>query len=166
MSNTEYPQIIQMLSYAIKKLNELDRSKPVGKTVVQKIIYLANRELNIDLNYTLYHYGPYSSDVMHFLEYSESIGLTDVRWNTAEGYHITQIKEVPVSKNIKEIINKVVEKYGKYTATDLSIIATALYLMDNYETDRNKVVEQVHEIKPKHSTITIKSILEKAGLVN
>ncbi len=77
---------VAMIGYLVKELNEKYPDAQVGKTVVQKMMFLLNRMKICDFNYTLYHYGPFSSEVANELDYASDLGIVEIEWEEDKGY--------------------------------------------------------------------------------
>ena len=87
MSNSifKYPALI---GYMIERMSKEYPSKQIGKTIVQKIFYLLTHEGIVNFNYSMYHYGPYSSGLSGELNFAESTGIVDIKWVEDKGYFI------------------------------------------------------------------------------
>jgi hypothetical protein len=62
------------------------------------------------------------------------------------------------------VLRDPLRQFGKFNATDLSLVATALYLKDNFGVEDGRLPEAVHNAKKKYSTEYIEKIL-KSGKV-
>ncbi|MBK9097031.1 MAG: DUF4065 domain-containing protein [bacterium] len=140
-------------------------NKQLGKTMIQKLCYLLTREDILDYDYSLYHYGPYSVDLESDLDILNFFDEVSIGWNQY-GYDI-EIKnqELKLDKLQAEKIKNVIENYGHYTATDLSLVATALYIKDNYGIDDYDLVDEVHNIKPNFNPEYIENVLQSAEII-
>jgi uncharacterized protein YwgA len=159
-----------LIAYTVKKLDERDPDKQIGKTIIQKMIYLLSRENIGDFNFSLYHYGPYSSEVSAELNFAEDIGMVSINWEEDKGYFIHATQELDefislLTDQEKETIERFVEKYGEFNAIELSIIATALYLSDYFNVPKDRLVEKVHNLKREYTREFIEGILKRAGLL-
>ena len=162
----KYPVLI---GYMIKKIGEKYPGKQVGKTFVQKIFYLLTRQEAVDFNYSMYHYGPYSSEVSGELNFAESSGIVNVEWIEDKGYFINSTSKLDNFKSLlknEEIqaIDDIIETYADFNTIELSLIATALYSRDNFEVSDERLAEVVHNAKPNFSLDLIERVLQKAGI--
>lgn len=168
---------IAIISYLTSKIHEEYSTKQVGKTVIQKMIYLLKvKEKIVDFNYSMYHYGPYSSEVDGEIDFADDIGALNVEWKPEKGYYITTKEEILkhflsfLTKEEKSSIDKLVKDYGKYSATELSIIATACYIKENKKNFRmsneQDIIEGVHSLKPEYDKEYIEKILRKSGCIS
>ena len=160
---------IKLIYWLIKKLEEKYPGQQIGKTKIQKLMYLLEDSLNEDFGYTMYHYGPYSNEIAESLNVANIIGWLDMEWHVGEGYYISlknpsSISEIQPDEETK--INEVVEKYGHFTALELSIITTAVYVKKNFDVnDPNEIIDIVLSLKPNNKKEWIKDILERAGVI-
>lgn len=160
-----------LIGYLVKRLNETYPGKQIGKTIIQKIMYLLSRSDVANFSFSMYHYGPYSSEVSGELNFAERNGIVDISWKDAEGYYINPTEkgqdfEHLLSDGEKRAVDDMVARFGKYKAIDLSLIATALYLKDNFDVEEDRLVEAVHNAKKKFSPEYIRSILEGSGVLS
>lgn len=160
---------VAMVSHSVKKLSEKYPDSQIGKTIVQKIMYMLTRERVIDFNYSMYHYGPYSSQVSSEINFAENLGAVEMDWISDKGYFIkpkSDELEGVLSEGDKQAIDRVIDKYGGFNAIEISIIATALFVEDNFEvTDTEELVRVVTSLKPQYSN-RIKNILKEGGVIS
>ena len=160
---------VAMVSHSVKKLSEKYPDSQIGKTIVQKIMYMLTREGVIDFNYSMYHYGPYSSQVSSEINFAENIGAVEIDWISDKGYFIkpkSDELEGVLSEDDKQAIDRVIDKYGRFNAIEISIIATALFVEDNFEVnDTEELVRVVTSLKPQYSN-RIKNILKEGGVIS
>lgn len=159
-----------ILRYLVKTLHNNFSDIQVGKTLIQKMIYLLTRERKLNLDYTLYHYGPFSREVERGLDKASHFNLLNIEWRTHQGYHITATKNKHTTKEIpKEItseIKKLVNKYGQFSANKLSIIATALYVVDHYTIQSaGELVDKIISLKPDNKPSWVKEVLHTGGVL-
>ena len=158
---------VAMVSHLVKKLSEKYPDSQIGKTVVQKTVYILTRDKVIDFDYSMYHYGPYSAQVSGEINFAENIGTVEIDWIPDKGYFIKSKSnelEGVLSDADKQAINRVIDKYGMFNAIELSIIATALFVKDDFEVnDNEELVRVVASLKPKYGIDRIRNILEEGG---
>lgn len=58
-----------------------------------------------------------------------------------------------------------IKKFGNFNAIELSLIATAFYLKDNFGVTDTNLVTVVHQVKQNHSVEYIKNVLQKGGIL-
>jgi uncharacterized protein YwgA len=163
----------------IKELSQQYPNVQIGKTVIQKMMYLLGRELKLDFGFSMYHYGPYSAQVANYLNFIERIEIIDVRWDLQKGYFIFLKENKEASDIIKELedildekekstIKEMVRKYGSLDpiAIKLSIIATALFVRDEFGVKANEqLINIIKSLKPEHSDDYIKRTLKDASVI-
>lgn len=159
-----------MIGYMVKKLQEARPGKQIGKTFIQKMIYLLTREGAVRFDYSMYHYGPYSSGVERELNLAEQRGFVDLKWVAGAGYFAEATSKLEgfeelVLDSEKQAIEKLVDQYGELNAIDLSLIATAYYMKDNFDTPDERLSETIHGLKPKYDVGYIEGVLGKGGVL-
>ena len=159
-----------LLGYLLKRMEDGYPDKQIGKTIVQKMMYLLTREGTVDFNYSMYHYGPYSSEVSGELNFASSAGIVNINWVDDKGYFINSTQKLENFKNLltdqdTQVIDELVKKFGRFNAIELSLIATAFFLKDNFNVLDVKLAEVVHDAKPKYSHEYIKAVLQSAGIL-
>jgi uncharacterized protein YwgA len=157
-----------LIYYLVKKKSEKDPSAQVGKTVIQKLFYLLSRQGVGNFDYSLYHYGPYSSQVSSELNFAENIGALSANWVPDRGYFISPVSSRQsllryLEEKEKTAIDEVVRKYGNYNAGDLSVITTALFLKENFGiNNQSSLIDAVASLKPQYHRDYISSLLVEA----
>lgn len=164
---------IALVYFLIEKIREKYSNVQIGKTVVQKMTYLLEKERGYDFGFSMYHYGPYSTLISNYLDLAESLGLLKITWDSEKGYFIEPVRIDEKSKiyqtlkeNIdlkdQEKINKIVENYGKFSplAVRLSIVATALYIKENFDVSEKEIIEIVKALKHQYSHLVEETINE------
>jgi uncharacterized protein len=159
-----------LMGYLVKRLSEERPDKQVGKTIIQKMMYLLSRNGIVDFDYSMYHYGPYSSEVAGELNFAERSGVVEISWEDDEGYFIKPTDKIEkfsslLDDNEKHAVDELVERFGGFKAIDLSLIATALYLKDNFGVDDDRLVDAVHNAKKKYSPVYIEGVLKAGGIL-
>ena len=159
-----------LIGYLVKMLSERYPDKQIGKTIIQKMMYLLTRCNVANFNFSMYHYGPYSSEVSGELNFAERNGVVGISWKDEKGYFITKTEKIDdfahlLSKDEKEAVKEIAEQFGGFKAIDLSLIATALYLKDNFGVKDERLVQAVHNAKKRFSPEYIESILKEGGIL-
>jgi uncharacterized protein YwgA len=162
---------LAIISFLVKKLHERCPSKQIGKTIVQKMVYLLSREKIVDYSYSMYHYGPYSTEVDSDLNLCKALDMLRVSWVENKGYFIglgddNEKYEGLLEEEEKEKIEKIVDKYGVYDAKEISIIATALFLKEIAEIPSDdEIVKIIISMKPEYDEKYVRKILEKSNII-
>jgi uncharacterized protein YwgA len=168
MTNNIYSEEkLNLLLEIIKDINKVNPEKIIGKTFIQKIIFLIGRENIGDFPFTLYHYGPYSDELSDYLSFAEMLNYAKVEWNEYQGYSISILNKKDIKLPYAETskIEEIINKYHDLSANDISLVATAYYLKDEYKIPDEKIVEEVKKVKPKFSEDYIKKILWECEVV-
>ncbi len=154
---------------------EIVNSKPyLGKTALMKFVFLLQRIYNVPLgyNFEIYNYGPYSSEVMEdidFAKHQDIISMDTIVYPTGYyGYSLlpTENTEKYISGEeefisyYKEPISKIIELFGSKSVKDLELSTTIIFLYYTYRENKwdnssEKLLENVHEIKPHFDIDTI-----------
>lgn len=165
MKNSSIFKNPALIGYLVDELNKKHPNKQVGKTVVQKMMYFLTREGHTNFNFSMYHYGPYSSGISSELGTAAASGIVNETWHNNEGYYIESgpkkgdFKDL-VSEAEKQAVNQIIEKYGEFNAVEMSIIATAFYIKENFDAESNEIAEVVHRLKRNIPLSKIKRILK------
>ena len=150
----------------------------LGKTAMQKMIFLLQRSFGVDCDdgYTLYTYGPYSSDVARDLDVVAGLGGAQISYDFSfAGY---EIHPGPASAELRgraagflaaigPKLDRLVGDFGGYTAKELELRSTVVYLSKPGQT-RTNLIKHVHEVKPhfNHEQIDVAiAELENKGYV-
>ena len=138
-----------------------ERANQVGVASVQAMVYFLARTDVIEQEFSLYNYGPCSSDVTAELKRLRDV--LDVSWDPHRGYSIRLASNTNLTEpetRAKEAIDHLVEKLGGKTPKELSLIATVLYFHGKLPGDR--IVETVRSLRPQFSE---KEVLEAVKTV-
>ena len=162
MSDTEL--LIRRLA-AIQCIVEQSQLKDIGKTKVQKIIYFLQEALGVPLHYSfkMHHYGPFSEDIDSGISALQSAGYVEVSHDPqGYGYHIIPASEsqLPWDNEIAKYrgeMAKAIRGLSVLDASNLELYAT-LHFVQNLldEPSKEKVVNNVHRLKPKFKRQTIR----------
>jgi hypothetical protein len=139
----------------------------IGRTALMKLCFFLQVLRGVPLGYefTLYSYGPFDSDVMADLQTAE--GLAALRSNTVMypggyGYAISPGKQAEEVKKYSKLfltkysseIDWVGSTFGRYNASELELISTALFVsIKEPKSSNQEIAEKVLAIKP-HFSIT------------
>ncbi len=171
--------IIAELAY---RLNHLGLR--FGKTALQKLVYLLQELYNIKVgyDYSLYTYGPFSSELLSDLDFVESLNGVDVGFiPEIQGYEIfpgkanesVRMKAKDFLDTVSENIEKIINEFGDFTAKELELRSTIIFVnRDLISKGKSNVLGElinlVQAIKPHFSKDEIDqalSELEKKGYI-
>lgn len=152
---------IALIAYLVKQLKKLRRQ--IGKTVIHKMFYLLSKksDIQIENDFILYHYGPYSFKLEQDLMMSKWLNVVNITWNQETGYKITLSDNAEklislLSDHEKSELDNIASIFGVFTAKELSLLATIVYIKDMLENKGLKVeekdlIEIVRKVKPTFS---------------
>ncbi|MDR1688917.1 MAG: hypothetical protein LBS21_09960 [Clostridiales bacterium] len=150
----------EKVAYVIRELsgylNE-NSGAPLGKKVLQKICYLIERSgMDMDLDYRIHFYGPYSPTLNSTLFRLESDGFINID-SSGTVHHITFTgKEISLKPSLKEnkLINYIIGKFGAKSAMELEVLTTTDFVAETILKNPadNEIVDKVLEIKGRKFT--------------
>jgi len=125
-----------LVTYLVAKMNEKYPNHQLKKFSIQRLMYLFEVKSKKDFDYKLYNYGPYSSMIETFLEVAESLGFIEIMWQPNDSYFVklknNNFADGFLEEKEKQIIDEIVESYGKYTDKELFEITTVIYSKKNF----------------------------------
>jgi len=143
-------------------LNVVDKKPKMGKTAVMKVIYMLQQVKGIKMgyNFSIYTYGPYSSDVKEDVDDLISKGLINVSFyqcNNYVGYELSISNKgksfiKSLSKNEEEAATDILKFVKGKTAKDLELYSTIIYVdflftKNSWNYDHTSIMQKVHDIK-------------------
>jgi len=151
----------------------------LGKTALQKIIFLLQRSFGVDAgyNYTLYTYGPFCADVARDLDVVAAFGGAQISYDLGcGGYQIhpgpanDEIRERASAfpKDLSDALERVTRDFGGLSVKDLELRSTIVYLAKP-GMFRKELIEQVHDVKPHFAPAAIAAAvgeLESKGYID
>lgn len=154
------------------------KSPQFGKTSLQKVVYLL-QELNkvpVGYQFALYTHGPFTAQLLGDLDLVEALGAVQIQYVTS-GYGGYQISPGSEEKAIRDkaadfldeneaAIERVVDEFGAYSAKDLELRSTIVYLDRDVERskkdlDRGDFVGLVKKVKPRFTEDAIAKALKE-----
>jgi hypothetical protein len=149
-------------------------NQTLGRTQVMKLFYFLQELKGVSLGYDfrLFNYGPFDSEVLSDLSSacgSSTLVEKTVLYSRGYGYDITpginaDLVCRPLEENHREIVEKVDEvmrDFGAFSASELELRSTILFVDREYASAGQKVsvetiVERVRQIKPHFDEVTIR----------
>jgi len=159
--------LISLVSYIVKKAHD-EGVRQIGKTFVQKISYLVARKLKTDFGHTMYYYGPFSSDIEGAISLAKGLQQINVEWRDGEGFFIEPRQTEWADRlpdEVKNVVDRVLDRFAKRSAVELSIITSAFYIMDHFNIPEEKVVDAILRMKPEHDKDWVRRVLKKAEVI-
>jgi len=150
---------LRLLASVVQMLDEV--GSWTGRMHIQKFLYFAQELLGLESDYefVLYQRGPYSFDLDADIRSLRSIGAVDITPKPPYGpsYGVTALGEVlgkpsPVGKQVLAKLQALASELGPKRATDLELLATTLYVLNNERPESDKAtVRRVISLKPQFS---------------
>lgn len=140
-------------------IQEICQQIEPGKKMLQKLLYLMERKgVDLDLNYSIHFFGPYSTRLDNALHTLERYDEVDI--DTSGMTHIIRLGNEPISGNLsdseQEKVSFVLSEFLEKTPLELEAITTLDYaatkILKGHPTD-NQIVDQVKQIKGDKFTV-------------
>lgn len=142
--------------------------KKVGKTFIQKAIYVLQSWLdwNSDYKFKLHYYGPYSPELSDDLDILSELGLIEMVFN-GHSYEIVITKEglrflgehLEAYMLDKTKIERAISLVGKDDVRNMELIGTVLYF-SKLSDDELEIVKLVNTVKPHFPDNTIRNSIK------
>lgn len=161
---------LKRYAYILELLKKMDVK--VGKTFLQKAIYIIQEGLKEQLNYhyKLHFYGPFSQELANDIEALNDMGLIDVEFDPdGYGYNIRitdkgkQFLEKLRDQKIeveKEKINKVLPLIEDENIKRMELLGTVLYF-SRLTNDEEEIKKLINMVKPHFPNQEISEALKK-----
>lgn len=128
----------------VRKLSS-QKGAPCKKTL-QKIVFLIEaKELDLGCDYGIHFYGPYSSDLDFAIRELCDEGILDIQYTSLE-HRVCAVDGTEEEAFNDPRIDEVINEFGRDTASELELLATALYVFSQLK-DSSKIKEGVIKIK-------------------
>jgi hypothetical protein len=145
-------------------LRLVDELHDVRKIQLQKLVYfLQSRGVPLGYRFVMHHYGPYSFELDDHISLLDAASAIQVSVDPeGYGYHITggdfrPEAWVKAGAEQDRLVGQVIGDFQGYNAADLELAATIHFVHEILgDPDEARVVEVVHELKPKFPPPTIK----------
>lgn len=124
-----------------------------GKKMMQKLMYLIDRRgVDLELNYSIHFYGPYSEKLEDEILFLDSLDKLEI--NTSGRTHLIHLGSSPIEgeleKDDQEQVDFVLENFSSKTAHELEAITTldyvAVTMLKGHGRD-DEIVDRVKQIK-------------------
>ena len=138
-----------------------DRQGRLGKTAMQKLIYLLQEVWDVDLGYrfTLYTYGPYEAGVARDVDYADALSLLSLDYDHDHGFEITcgpAVSQIDQERQLlcEEVdsrLDELFKHFGDLTARQLELRATLVFIAkDGTSISESELRKQIRHLKPKY----------------
>ena len=141
-------------------IGEVARRASPGRTALQKYLYLLQSVMGSEplYDFSIYTYGPFSSQVLADLDVAEAMGVVTVTRNNlgytiAPGPEAQRIKDFAQSflEPLKDNLDTLFRDFGGLSAKELELRSTIVYAFQDLQNRRQPttdLAEIVQEIKP------------------
>ena len=134
---------------SIQEFSDGENKKPCKK-VVQKLAYLIQQKnIDLELDYTIHFYGPYSEDLDLEIRQLNSQGSLNIDFSNSKGHLIT-VAEQFFSKIelLSESAQSIIKTFGARKPSELELIATTLYVQRELgQASKDEISKAVIRIK-------------------
>jgi len=156
-----------------------DVSPQLGKTALQKFVYLLQEGYGLDLGYDFefHFFGPYAPEMESDLATAELVGALEIVPHPVMGYTINlaeagnglaALAPDHLGEDAPEV-QEAVRYFGPCNARQLELLATTLYLQRRGIAGPGDIHLAVRKLKPKYSTAEVKraqKLLSSSGLLS
>lgn len=170
------PQVIPWNQYAVLAyiVREVGGKTTLGKTALQKIVYLLQEigRVPIGYQYFFYHHGPYSADLAGDIDFVSTLGGINVSYDSfINMYSITEGSKIDMLlgkgsdflKAYKDKIDRVISDFKGKKAKDLELLSTIVYSVGMAQGESSlsekELIGQVSALKPKFNNVQIEEAL-------
>lgn len=152
-----------------KIIEKIHQFSPPGKKVLQKLIYLIQEKgVNLNYQYTIHYYGPYSSQLDYSIQSLERLGIVELRragmssliFPKENGRFIADEENDSVlDSNDMEKIQYVLDNFANKTPKELELITTTEFVTKHLFTKnkvilKNDIISDVKKIKEDKFTVS------------
>lgn len=159
---------MDILDFIPATINTIPSKKIEGRKRLQKIVHLLELAgADVEGNFDLLHYGPYSKKVSNAIEELEFLGMIKESvqaigvYDTLQYvYEIGDLFEANKSVNelTEQIDKRLLENFEDYSTVDLEVAST-IGFFESQGSKRDQAKERTKEIKPKKM---IPTVIQKA----
>lgn len=145
-------------------LQSLPQQRVVGRTKLQKLIYLLKAAgAPIQYDYKLHHYGPYSAEVAGDVDLLDFIGSIEESIEPIDIYNqflSTFTLREPVDASFSPSTSELAETLNAFRSTELEVAATIQYFKELGHTN-SEAVALTENMKPTKTTPDVVSRANK-----
>ena len=177
MNNQDFWWRLALLTTLVKKAPH----QTLGRTAIVKMAYFLQvlRGVPLGYDFRLYTYGPFDSQVLSDLEYAQALKAVEARtvlfsggyrYDVCPGPSATAVEAQASDRLAQHLSNIewVIEQFGRYTASELELFSTIVYVdrelgaQGQTDVSVDELVRRVREVKP-HFTEAQVAILIREG---
>lgn len=147
-------------------LEAVPSRKIEGKKRLQKLVHLASLvDRNINVNFRIHHYGPFSAELANTVEYLALMGKIKEDLSPVGVYGtFKSVYTLPdgakVKSHLKEACVAVLNELDAYSTVELEVASTIAFFMTQHFA-RKDAVKKTKELKPSKSTPAMLKRAEK-----
>jgi uncharacterized protein YwgA len=164
-----------LVAYLVKKYNDIEDRPPLGRTILQKLCYLAKaRGVPLSLQFDIHHYGPFCAELLSVTGDLIADGvISDQNPDPSCSRYVPgpvcdqvlRKQKTHLGKN-KSVLNQIIGLFGEMSAQELELITTIHYVSCatkvRGKSNRDSVVSTVFEIKKgKFSRQAVRSMFDE-----
>ena len=123
------------VAYIIEQMSKITMHSPVKKALQKTVFLIERKGVDLGFKYMLHFYGPYCAELDHATAVLNSSGVIAFTYdhyghkmNVNEEYRNIESKNLKTED--KQIIQDVIMRYKNFTASDLELLTTAIYVYD------------------------------------
>jgi hypothetical protein len=154
-----------LTTYLVGEIERYYPARPIGRSLLQKLLYILSRNGNFEASFDLYFNGPYSDTVESAICQAEESGmLTVYKENGRSCISARGGISGDVSPELKVRSSQCVLAYGFYEEMDLAILTTALY-MERHFHGLDELIKAVFEVNPRFDMRRVCSLIDHSDVV-
>jgi uncharacterized protein len=173
MTTTSWDQY-GLITYIAQR--QTQRQFPLGKTKLQKLVYLMQdlHRLPTDYRFHFYTYGPFCSGLSGDASYLDAVGGLRIQYvGGGNMFEISPGANADFFRNKAasflaahtDAVDPILDRFGSKSAREMELIATLVYVM-HYDPkyapgDRAFLIVKVEELKPKFSEVEVNGALDE-----
>ncbi|NMA84092.1 MAG: hypothetical protein GX962_09540 [Epulopiscium sp.] len=160
-------------AHIVKRINDIWGKKP-GKKTLQKLVYLIQQKgINLNYDYGIHFYGPYSEKLDHAITSMSADGVIEFDYSGRS--HLMgikteafEVKPKELSEEQQHVIDDLITQFEGYSPSDLELLTTAIYAYEHLDDkSRASIINGVKKIKgSKYSQEQIEQSLQNFEYFN
>jgi uncharacterized protein YwgA len=159
-------QAAALATFLVREIERLYPARPIGRCLLQKLLYLLSRNGHFDACFDLFINGPYSDRVESaLLQAAESGMLTVCKENGRSCISARGGISGDIPPELKDRSSQCVCAYGFYEEIDLAILTTALFLERYHSLGFDELIMAVLDVNPRFEMRRVCSLLDRSDFV-
>ena len=155
-----------LATFLVREIERVYPARPIGRSLLQKLIYILSRDGHVDICFDLSINGPYSDNVENALGHAVESGMLTVSKEDGRS-SISARGGMPgyVPPELRGHIIQCVRAYGIYEESDLAILTTALFLEHRRSQEPGGLIRAVIDVNPRFDLRRVCSLLDRSDVV-